>query len=261
MCISVTKANWDTTVLSLAPKIMFGKKFIDYSIREEDRLEYSDLLQNDLAGIPYQLDDRGGGSILAPRDDNLVVYLEIAASGGRRLPNGGVTQQQVLGRLHIELRSDLVPVAAANFKALCSGIKGVGEDGVRYHYKGIRIHRIIKDLFFQSGDLMDTGGNFSKSIYSGQGGKGFYFKDENFIFRHTGAGCVSCCNRGPDTNGSLFQICFNQNADLDGRNVVFGCLASDESFRTLTKINSYGTRSGEPKEEIRIIDCGVAFQK
>ena len=86
----------------------------------------------------------------------------------------------------------MVPVAASNFFALCSGEKGVGADGIRYHFKGMRIHRIVKDLLFESGDLLDSGGMCSRSIYNNGG----YFRDENFIFRHTGAGCLSYCNRG-----------------------------------------------------------------
>jgi hypothetical protein len=46
---------------------------------------------------------------------------------------------------------------------------------------------------------------------------------------------------------------------MDGRNVVFGCLASRESYDVLAKINTYGTPWGEPKEEIRISDCGIAY--
>lgn len=80
-------------------------------------------------------------------------------------------------------------------------------------------------------------------------------------FRHTGPGCISYCNRGPDTNGSLFQVVLRQNVDLDGHFVVFGCLASDESYEVLGVINSFGTESGEPTEGIRITDCGIAYQK
>ena len=67
--------------------------------------------------------------------------------------------------------------------------------------------------------------------------------------------------QGPDTNGSLFQVTFTQNSDLDGKYVVFGCLASDDSYACLSRINSFGSETGEPKEEVRIVDCGVAYEK
>jgi hypothetical protein len=48
---------------------------------------------------------------------------------------------------------------------------------------------------------------------------------------------------------------------MDGRYVVFGCLASDDSYETLGRINNYGTDTGEPSEELIISDCGIAYQK
>jgi cyclophilin family peptidyl-prolyl cis-trans isomerase len=69
------------------------------------------------------------------------------------------------------------------------------------------------------------------------------------------------CNRGPDTNGSLFQVTFRANPDMDNKYVVFGCLASDDSYEVLGRINNYGTDTGEPVEELIISDSGIAYQK
>lgn len=137
-----------------------------------------------------------------------------------------------------------------------TNVRGVNiSDGIKYHYKGTRIHRIEKDVLFQGGDLLDERGNCSKSIYNDGG----LFCDESFIFRHVGAGCISYCNRGPDSNGSLFQVVFRPNAELDDRHVVFGCLASDASYDVLGVVNAFGSASGEPLEDIRITDCGLAY--
>lgn len=46
-------------------------------------------------------------------------------------------------RLVIELRSDICPRTAENFRALCTGEKGVGARGKKLHYKGSAFHRII----------------------------------------------------------------------------------------------------------------------
>lgn len=148
----------------------------------------------------------------------------------------------------------MVPVACANFLSLIKGELGQGIDGVKYHYKGIRLHRIVRNRMFQSGDLLDTRGECSRSIYNGG-----LFRDEHFVLRHTGAGCLSMCNRGPDTNGSLFQVTFTECVDLDDRHVVFGCIADKDSLAVLNRIDNYGSRSGEPIEDIRIVDCGVAY--
>ena len=235
---------------------MYGKKLIQHSKIDEDIDSYDKLLVNDLLGTPYMPDQKGiVNAANADRSENPIVFFEVSAGGGRKLRTGEVTQPQVLGRMYIELRKDIVPVAAANFMALCSGLHGRGEDGVNYHYRGIRIHRIVKDLLFQSGDLLDAKGECSRSIYN----HGGLFRDESFVLRHTGAGVFSYCNRGPDTNGSLFQVSFTQTVDLDDKYVVFGCLADKDSYETLSKINSYGTPWGEPKEEIRITDSGIAY--
>lgn len=83
------------------------------------------------------------------------------------------------------------------------------------------------------------------------------------------------CNRGADTNGSLFQVCFSNNPDLDHVHVVFGCLgqalvinlihslthsptAHKDDFKILEKISTYSTESGLPIEHLYIGDCGLA---
>lgn len=83
--------------------------------------------------------------------------------------------------------------------------------------------------------------------------------DENFLLRHTGPGCLSMCNRGPNTNGSLFQVTFTAQETLDEKCVVFGCLSTDESFKVLEEISYFGTKWGAPKEELTITDCDQVF--
>jgi cyclophilin family peptidyl-prolyl cis-trans isomerase len=216
--------------------------------------ELEKMLEFDLQGLPYLPPSGLSNGVVGPRSANPIVFFEIAALGGRKLRTGEITKQSLLGRLYFELRRDLVPVAATNFYELCAGSRGVGADGIKYHYKGTRIHRVVKDVMFQGGDFMDTEGDTSRSIYGGK-----CFRDENLILRHTGPGVISYCNRGPDTNGSVFQVTFTRNADLDDRFVVFGCLASDESYECLRRIARFGTPHGTPIEEIRIIDCGIAY--
>lgn len=59
-------------------------------------------------------------------------------------------------------------------------IKGFNpEDGITYHYKGNRIHRVLRGQFFQSGDLLDQKGLCSRSVMNDGG----LFKDENFVLR------------------------------------------------------------------------------
>lgn len=49
----------------------------------------------------------------------------------------------------MELRSDIVPKTAENFRALCTGEKGIGLSGRPLHFKNSKLHRIIDGFMAQ----------------------------------------------------------------------------------------------------------------
>ncbi|GBG33439.1 Peptidyl-prolyl cis-trans isomerase [Hondaea fermentalgiana] len=155
------------------------------------------------------------------------------------------------GRLEFELYADTVPKTAENFRALCTGEKGTGKSGKPLHYKGSKFHRIIKEFMCQGGDFTRGNGTGGESIY------GEKFADESFAGKagkHTGFGCLSMANAGPNTNGSQFFICTADTPWLDGKHVVFGKLLKGDDV--LKSMEAVGSGSGATSKDVEIADCG-----
>ena len=133
------------------------------------------------------------------------------------------------GRLVFELFADVVPKTAENFRALCTGEKGMGQSGKPLHYKGSRFHRIIQQFMCQGGDFTRGNGTGGKSIY------GEKFADENFQLKHTVPGLLSMANAGPNTNGSQFFICIADNRSLPKQYNLFGTVEAGMHVALETK--------------------------
>ncbi|KAL7284773.1 peptidyl-prolyl cis-trans isomerase Cpr7 [Trametes coccinea BRFM310] len=174
---------------------------------------------------------------MASSSNRPIVYFDITIGG------------RPAGRIVMQLFSDIVPKTVENFRALCTGEKGVGKSGKPLHYKGCSFHRVIKGFMVQGGDFTAGNGTGGESIY------GEKFEDENFEVKHSKRFLLSMANAGANTNGSQFFITCNPTPHLDGKHVVFGEVIRGKSV--VRAIENTETASGDvPVEPCIIADCG-----
>ncbi|OGM43133.1 peptidyl-prolyl cis-trans isomerase [Aspergillus bombycis] len=149
------------------------------------------------------------------------------------------------GRINFNLYEKDVPKTARNFRELCSAAQGQG-------YKGSTFHRVIPKFMLQGGDFTRHNGTGGRSIY------GEKFADENFIYKHNKPGLLSMANAGPNTNGSQFFITTVETSWLDGKHVVFGEVADQESMNVVKEIEALGSSSGAIRSNVKptIVSCG-----
>lgn len=147
-----------------------------------------------------------------------------------------------LGRITMELKQDVCPKTAENFRQLAIS-PTVGEG-----YLGSPFHRVIPSFMCQGGDFTRGDGRGGKSIY------GDKFPDENFTLVHTGPGILSMANSGPNTNGSQFFICVAKTPWLDGKHCVFGQIV--DGYNVVKAMEACGSRGGEPADSLVVAACG-----
>ena len=118
-----------------------------------------------------------------------------------KITNKKVVMETTKGKIEFELYVDKAPITVSNFVYLA-------EQG---YYDGLKFHRVVPDFVIQGGDPTGTG----------SGGPGYKFKDEPVVGEYK-AGTVAMANSGPDTNGSQFFICLEDQPGLPKNYSLFG---------------------------------------
>ncbi|KAJ3025467.1 UNVERIFIED_CONTAM: putative inactive peptidyl-prolyl cis-trans isomerase-like 6 [Siphonaria sp. JEL0065] len=151
------------------------------------------------------------------------------------------------GRLWFELYNDIVPKSVAHFASLISGaVPSPVEGNDPLGYKNSQVNRIIKEGWFQAGEIYDMKGKLAV---------GEYLPDENFIIPHSHRGNLSFVNKGPHSNFSQFMVTFRPMPYFDKKFVCIGrCLDGDHVLKAIDEVK---TRYEKPAASIRINKCEV----
>jgi len=151
------------------------------------------------------------------------------------------------GKFTVALFGETTPMTVLNFVSFVNGYKVKGQ---KLSYKGTFVHRVVKDFVVQMGDVLNSDGTGSVSIY------GKTFNDENFVLSHRSAGWMAMANYGADTNGCQFYILLTKARWMDGKHVVFGKVV--RGFDALQVLGELETdANARPKKSVKIVDCGV----
>ena len=159
-------------------------------------------------------------------------------------------EDEVYGKLVIELFDNICPKACENFMKLCTGEAGnAGE--VTLNYKNCPLHRLVHDGWVQSGDIVDGSGENSRSVF------GDLFEDESFSveFGESRGGIVGYSNPGPHSNGSQFFITLGPCEWMNCTKVGFGRLV--QGYDILRKLNDAPSKNQRPSPNIYIGSCGL----
>ena len=155
------------------------------------------------------------------------------------------------GRIELQLFASVCPRTAENFRALCTGEKGVSTvSGKQLTFQGSIFHRVIPGFMCQGGDFTRGDGTGGESIY----GARFDDEWEGGVVRHSEPMLLSMANAGRNTNGSQFFLTVAPTPHLDGRHVVFGRVVSGE--RVVRAIEAVGSASGKTSTNVRISKSG-----
>jgi len=170
-----------------------------------------------IPGVPLVLVN--GQIYTGPRDyTSLNDIVQLIGLGKRQFtscpPVTVQTSKQYIATLHtvkgdvvIQLFADKAPMTVNSFLSLA-------HNG---WYDDITFHRVIPDLFAQTGDPSGTG----------KGNPGYYVITEiDPTLKFNKPGVVAMVNSGPDTSGSQFFITLAPAAQYDGQFTIFGQVLS-----------------------------------
>jgi len=167
-------------------------------------------------------------------------WLEVA------IPSVDGKQINETGIITIGLYGKRTPIAATNFRALCTGENGtrkVLSSDFPLHYKGTKFHRVSEDWMIQGGLIG----------FKGEGIYGPQFPMEPYVAKSK-PGLVAMAKEKKKNNGSMFFILLKEAPWTEKEHTFFGEVISGMDL--VRKISALGL-STMGQVPVPIIDSGV----
>ncbi|KAJ7951153.1 Peptidyl-prolyl cis-trans isomerase [Quillaja saponaria] len=192
---------------------------------------------------------------------SFAVFLDVAVK-----EVDGEGEGEFLGRIEIVLFADSTPLAAENFRVLCTGEnKVLKPSGKPFHYKGTEFFAIEPGYHVSGGNFRELDDDFSDcSIYGGKRFPNEHLRNKPKLGSVMATGIVGPPNLElgePYTilNGADFAICTTEEARrLDIWHefyVVFGEVTS--GMEVVKKMEPYGSSiTARTSKSVYVVDCG-----
>jgi cyclophilin family peptidyl-prolyl cis-trans isomerase len=179
-----------------------------------------------------------------PRDYNsLNDIMQLIVLGKRQFtacpPVTVETNKQYLATLHTEKGDVVIQLFADKAPFTVNSFLFLVRNG---WYDNITFHRVIPDLFTQTGDPSGTG----------KGNPGYYIVTEIDPKRKFDRpGMVAMVNSGPDTSGSQFFITYAPTSQFDGKYTIFGeVLSGMDVLKQLTPRDAQPGKATPPGDKL-----------
>ncbi|KAL8116102.1 peptidyl-prolyl cis-trans isomerase 2-like [Apium graveolens] len=167
---------------------------------------------------------------------NPIVFFDITIDG------------EPTGRIEMELYADECPITAENFRALCTGEKGMGSSGKPLHYKGSKFYWVD-----DRGYIVGGAATISESASEGDSIYGAKFKNENTVKKHDKPGTLSMYSV-EGNNVCQFFISTAASPYLESQGFsVFGQVV--KGMNVVYDIKN-STTTGRPTKPVIVADCG-----
>lgn len=118
-------------------------------------------------------------------------------------------------------------------------------------YDGLTMHRIVTDFVAQGGDETGTGAGPSDYTIKGE----FPSNGVDTGLTHKKGAIAWARSADPDSAGTQFYICLNDDTSLDPDYAVFGYMT--EGAETLEELQKVSSASGTPTEDVIIESVSV----